>query len=164
MADWSGRARDRLLALLVAVFAITYITVARGIEDSLLADAVGAGGVPQGVGLVMLLAALALFAKSFRDGAGGAGKATNDEDERMPWKTIARRCAALVAILVGYGLLLPWLGYALSVSLLVLAVGWLAGAALRAPLLLFAAASGPALWAMFDWALHVRMPVGQLWG
>ena len=161
---WSGRARDRLLALLAAVVAITCITAARGIEDSLLADAVGAGGVPQGVGLVMLLAALALFAKSFRGGAGGAGEATADDDERMPRLAVARRCAALVAMLVGYGLLLPWLGYPLSVSLLVLAVGWLAGATPRAPLLLFAAASGPALWAMFDWALHVRMPVGQLWG
>ena len=171
MADWSGRARDRLLAVLTATFAASYITAARGIEDSLLADAVGAGGVPQGVGAVMLLAALALFAKSFR-----AGKAARDpssatlhaipnlEAERMPWHAVLLRCAGLVAILVVYGLLLPWLGYPLTVSLLVLAVGWLAGAALKLPLFAFAAASGPLLWAMFDWALKVRMPVGSLWG
>lgn len=161
MADWSGRARDRLLAVLTATFAASYITAARGIEDSLLADAVGAGGVPQGVGAVMLLAALALFAKSFR---AAPERAANADDARMPWQHVLLRCAGLVAILVGYGLLLPWLGYPLTVSLLVLAVGWLAGAALKLPLFAFAAASGPVLWAMFDWALKVRMPVGSLWG
>ena len=161
MADWSGRARDRLLAVLTAIFAASYITAARGIEDSLLADAVGAGGVPQGVGAVMLLAALALFAKSFR---AAPDKASNAKSERMPWQRVLLRCAGLVAILVVYGLLLPWLGYPLTVSLLVLAVGWLAGAALKLPLFAFAAVSGPILWAMFDWALKVRMPVGSLWG
>ena len=161
MADWSGRARDRLLAVLTAIFATSYITAARGIEDSLLADAVGAGGVPQGVGAVMLLAALALFAKSFR---GAPGQTANAKAERMPWQQVLLRCAGLVAILVVYGLLLPWLGYPLTVSLLGLAVGWLAGAALKLPLFAFAAVSGPLLWAMFDWALKVRMPVGSLWG
>ena len=161
MADWSGRARDRLLAVLTAIFAASYITAARGIEDSLLADAVGAGGVPQGVGAVMLLAALALFAKSFR---AAPDKPANAKAERMPWQQVLLRCAGLVAILVVYGLLLPWLGYPLTVSLLVLAVGWLAGAALKLPLFAFAAVSGPLLWAMFDWALKVRMPVGSLWG
>jgi hypothetical protein len=50
------------------------------------------------------------------------------------------------------------------VSLLVLASGWLAGAALRAPLLACAAIAGPALWVLFDRALQVHMPVGRLWG
>jgi putative tricarboxylic transport membrane protein len=159
---WTDARRDRLLAVVAAAFAAQYIAAARGIEDSLLADAVGAGGVPQGVGLLMLLAALALFAKSFRH--DGAAHAANDNDARMPWAAVLRRCAALVLILVVYGVLLPKLGYPLSVSLLVLAVGHLAGAALRWPLLAIAAVSGPLLWAMFDWALKVRMPVGSLWG
>ena len=64
--DWTGQRRDRLLSVLTAAFAVTYITAARRIEDSLLSDAVGAGGVPQGVGIAMLLMAVALFAKSFR--------------------------------------------------------------------------------------------------
>jgi hypothetical protein len=87
-----------------------------------------------------------------------------DAEAGEPWLGVLLRTAGLVLILIGYGALLPWLGYAATVSLLALASGWLAGAALRWPLLVFSAASGPALWAMFDQALQVRMPVGSLWG
>jgi hypothetical protein len=164
---FNNRQRDRLLAVGAAVFAASYIAAARGIEDSMLSDAVGAGGVPQGVGIAMLVAAVALFARTFIATPKKAAKADDEapEDEAaLPWTRVLLRTSGLVLILVIYGLLLPRLGYPLTVSLLVLASGWLAGAALRWPLLLFAAASGPALWAMFDWALQVRMPVGTFWG
>ena len=150
--------RDRLLAVLALLFAAACVAAARAIEDSLLADAVGAGGVPQGVGITMALAALALFAKSF---AGGAAPAA--ELESKPWREALLRTSALVLALLGYAALLPLLGYALTVSLLVLATGRLAGAALKWPLLVCAALSGPLLWALFDGMLKVRMPVGSLW-
>ena len=175
------RLRERLLALGAAVFAGSLIAAAREIEDSMLSDAVGAGGVPQGVGIAMAVAAVALFAKSFSAGTtktteaaqaessdvnGNGNGNGNDRSNRAAtgWQAVARRTAGLVAILLAYGLLLPVLGYPLTVSLLVLACGWLAGAPLKMPLLLFAALSGPLLWAMFDLALQVRMPVGSLWG
>jgi putative tricarboxylic transport membrane protein len=192
------RQRDRLLAVAALVFAGSLVAGARALEDSLLSDAVGAGGVPQGVGAAMALAAVVLFAKSFfgpgkpraaADAGAGAGASAGSSvgSKAGPHASVdtgasvnatpsvaapgsgahgwaaAARTAGLVAILVGYGLLLPWLGYAISVGLLVLASGWLAGAALRAPLLLCALAAGPLLWAIFDWALRVRMPVGSLW-
>ncbi len=175
----NDRQRDRLLAVGTAVFAGSLIAGARNLEDSLLSDAVGAGGVPQGVGIVMALAAVALFAKSFfgisvavkeandegkGEGRGqGQGQGKGQGDEMGAGWSGAARTAGLVAILVVYALLLPWLGYPLTVSLLVLASGWLAGARLKAPLLLCAVAAGPLLWAIFDWALRVRMPVGSLW-
>jgi hypothetical protein len=163
----SDRARDRLLAMGAAVFAASYVSAARGIEDSLLSDAVGAGGVPQGVGVAMGAAALALFIKSF----AAAPRPEVDADQRdeaadgdsASASSVLLRSGGLVLILVGYGLLLPVLGYALTVSLLVLASGWLAGAPLRVPLLMCAAVAGPALWALFDLALQVRMPPGTLW-
>ncbi len=159
----SDRQRDRLLAVVVAVFAASYIGAARGIEDSMLSDAVGAGGVPQGVGIAMLVAAVALFIKTFmgRDAAQLAVVKTAPEAEETGglWRT-----AGLVLILIGYGLLLPVLGYPLTVSLLVGASGWLAGAAFKLPLWLCAALTGPLLWGLFDQLLQVRMPVGSLWG
>ena len=163
----SDRQRDRLLAVIVAVFAASYIGAARGIEDSMLSDAVGAGGVPQGVGIAMLVAAVALFIKTFmgRDAAQSTATAQAesagekaDEETGGLWRT-----AGLVLILIGYGLLLPVLGYPLTVSLLVLASGWLAGAAFKLPLWLCAALTGPLLWGLFDQLLQVRMPVGSLW-
>ena len=154
------RQRDRLLAVTAAVFAASLVAAARSIEDSLLSDAVGAGGVPQGVGLAMAAAALALFIKSFTDADADA-----DADAvARPWRPTLLRTAALVLILVLYGVLLPLLGYPLTVSLLVGASGWLAGAAPRWPLALCALVAGPALWLLFDRLLQVRMPVGTLWG
>jgi hypothetical protein len=161
--QFSDRQRDRLLAVGVAVFAASYVAAARGIEDSMLSDAVGAGGVPQGVGIAMGVAAVALFIKSFMGRRAPAPveaqPSSSHEDAAGLWRT-----AGLVLILVGYGLLLPLLGYPLTVSLLVLASGWLAGAAFKLPLGLCAALSGPLLWALFDQLLQVRMPVGSLWG
>jgi putative tricarboxylic transport membrane protein len=159
--------RDRLLAVAALVFACSLVAGARALEDSLLSDAVGAGGVPQGVGIAMALAAVGLFAKSFFNpirqvAAPGATEAGCSETANKGWHAAART-VGLVAILVLYGLLLPGLGYPLTVSLLVLASGWLAGAALKPPLFLCALGAGPLLWAIFDWALRVRMPVGSLW-
>ena len=160
--QFSSRQRDRLLALCAGAFAASLIAGARGIEDSLLADEVGAGGVPQGVGLAMAAAAVALFAKSFM---GPPPEATEpDEGARMPWQSALLRTAALVLILLVYAALLPRVGYPLSVSLLVGASGWLAGAAPRWPLWVFALLSGPSLWLLFDRLLQVRMPVGTVWG
>lgn len=166
---FSDRQRDRLLAVVVAVFAASTIAAARGIEDSLLSDAVGAGGVPQGVGIAMLVAAVALFIKTFMGRASEKSAAVTAQSEPESdhgdeasggwWRT-----AGLVLILIGYGVLLPLLGYLLTVSLLVLASGWLAGAAFKLPLWLCAALSGPLLWGLFDQLLQVRMPVGSLWG
>ena len=158
------RQRDRLLAVTAAVFAASLVAAARSIEDSLLADAVGAGGVPQGVGLAMAAAALALFVKSFIDADVDAAADTAAGAAAKPWRPTLLRTAALVLILVLYGVLLPLLGYPLTVSLLVGASGWLAGAAPRWPLALCALVAGPALWLLFDRLLQVRMPVGTLWG
>ena len=160
----TGRQRDRLLAVLVAAFAASYVAAARGIEDSLLSDAVGAGGVPQGVGIAMFIAAVALFAKSFMAPASGAQGDGGGNDDAKPWLPTLLRTAGLVLILVVYGALLPLLGYPLAVSLLVGACGWLAGAAPRLPLLLCTVLSGPGLWLLFDQVLKVRMPVGSIWG
>ena len=162
---WDDRQRDRVLALLAGGFALQYIAAARGIEDSLLSDAVGAGGVPQGAGFLMLAASVALFAKSFIGKAPAEDGDDSAESAKTGggWKVPLQRTSGLVLILIAYGLLLPWLGYPLSVSLLFAAVGALAGAALRWPLFVCAGAAGPLMWAIFDQALQVRMPLGTLW-
>ena len=162
---WGDRQRDRVLALLAGGFALQYIAAARAIEDSLLSDAVGAGGVPQGAGFLMLAESVALFAKSFIGKAPAEDDSGGDTggDDGGGWKVPLLRTSGLVLILVAYGLLLPWLGYALSVSLLFAAVGALAGAALRWPLFVCAGMAGPLMWAIFDQALQVRMPLGTLW-
>ena len=159
---WGPPQRDRLLALLAAAFGASVVVAACSIEDSLLSDAVGAGGVPQGVGLAMVLAAVALFTKSWQGAAGSASEIDAAADAR-PWQQVLLRTSALVGILLLYAAGLPGLGYPLSISMLVLASGWLAGAAPHLPLLCCAALAGPGLWLLFDRLLQVRMPSGTLW-
>ena len=68
--------------------------------------------------------------------------------------------AGLLAILVVYLLVLPWLGYIVSIGLLATAVAWFAGGRERKTLLGFAVLTGPILWFLFDFALKVHMPAG----
>ena len=152
---------DRISGGLGMLLAASYIATAQSIEDSLLADAVGASGVPTGVGVVLLIASLFLFAKSFKT---KAGMLTETEGETAEGGSEHPHAMALglLLILAAYVFLLPILGYVLSVGLLVGAAAWFAGARAYTSLALCAVLAGPLLWFVFDWTLEIRLPVG-LW-
>jgi putative tricarboxylic transport membrane protein len=151
---------DRITGALGVLLSVSYVLHARGIEDSLLADGVGANGVPTGVGVVLLLASLALFCKSW----AGSHSVTEQDDaaEEGAAKHPHRMALGLLGILAAYVALLPYLGYVVCIGLLVGSVAWLAGARKRLSVLACMLIAGPALWMLFDWALEIRMPVG-LW-
>jgi len=152
-------ARDRLLGVLTVVFAVSYTLAARSIEDSLLADAVGASGVPQGVGIAMAAAGLGVFASSWtRVTATGDGAA-----EDLPGAGAIARTVALIGLLVAYAAMLPWIGYVPAIFVLLLASGLLAGAPAGLALFASAGVGAPTLWLIFDRLLQVRMPLGRLW-
>jgi len=155
---------DRITGALGVVLASVYVLYARSIEDSMLADAVGAAGVPTGVGVMLALASLALLLKTLRSAA-------DDLTDEMPAPGMAasgvsRRphamAAGLLAILAVYVALLPVLGYVPSIGLLIGAVAWFAGARQLLSVTACMVLAGPLLWLMFDWALEIRLPVG-LW-
>jgi putative tricarboxylic transport membrane protein len=155
---------DRITGALGVLLSVGYVLYARGIEDSLLADGVGANGVPIGVGVVLLLASLALFCKSWAAASSGAEQdavkenAAAEDGAKYPH----RMALGLLCILAVYVALLPMLGYIVSIGLLVGSVAGLAGARKRVSVLACMLIAGPALWLMFDWALEIHMPVG-LW-
>lgn len=151
-----------------AVFGILvssgYIWQARAIEDSLLSDEVGAGGVPAGVGMVMLVASIVLLLKALLararapQGAAQASAPAGDADDEFAHPH--RMALGLLAILAGYVALLPWAGYVVSMGLLVAAVALFARARMAPVLAGFAVCTGPILWFLFDYLLQVRMPAG----
>jgi putative tricarboxylic transport membrane protein len=155
---------DRITGALGVLLSVGYVLYARGIEDSLLADGVGANGVPTGVGVVLLLASLALFCKSWAASSGAAEQDVVEENaaEEAGAKHPHRMALGLLGILAAYVATLPVLGYIVSIGLLVGSVAWLAGARKRVSVLACMLIAGPALWLMFDWALEIHMPVG-LW-
>ena len=152
---------DRISGGLGMLLAASYIATAQSIEDSLLADAVGASGVPTGVGVVLWAASLFLFLKSFKSKASML-----DETEEAPTEGGSQHPHAmalgLLLILAAYVFVVPILGYVLSVGLLVGAAAWFAGARRYTSLVLCAVLAGPVLWFVFDWTLEIRLPVG-LW-
>lgn len=152
---------DRISGGLGMLLAASYIVNAQSIEDSLLADAVGAAGVPTGVGVVLLIASLFLFVKSFKSKASMLNE-TEEEPSEGGSQHPHAMALGLLLILVAYVFLLPILGYVLSVGLLVGAAAWFAGARRYTSLVLCAVLAGPVLWFVFDWTLEIRLPVG-LW-
>jgi putative tricarboxylic transport membrane protein len=159
--------RPNLLAALAGIaLSLAYIWQARSIEDSLLADEVGAGGVPTGVGLVLLAASLGLFIKSLLSWFKAAPGEPELVQEPAQTEDHAphphRKAFGLLAILGCYVALLPWLGYVVAIGLLAVAVVRFDGVRINRTLLVFALAIGPILWFVFSYLLQVRMPAG-LW-
>ncbi|MBT9463303.1 tripartite tricarboxylate transporter TctB family protein [Hydrogenophaga sp.] len=153
----SDRAASFITGGVALVFSGAYVMYARNIEDSLLADSVGASGVPVMVGMLMGLASVGLLIK------GAVTRATGDVEDDGDAASSNRShllAAGLLAILLGYVFLLPMLGYVVSIGLLVAAVAMFAGGRNKVAVGGMLLVTGPVLWLMFDMALKVRMPAG----
>lgn len=163
--------RDRITGAIGLVLSVAYVSYAKGIEDSLLADAVGASGVPIGVGVMLGLASFALFIKTGLQAAPALASSRADaEDEGADAAADApqgsqhphRMAAYLLVVLASYVALLPLVGYIIDMALLIAAVAWLGGARKVKSIAVCAVLAGPLLWLMFDWALKIRLPKGLL--
>ena len=149
------RRGDLGLGLGALVLAGAWYVQAAAIEDSLLSDAVGAGGVPKVLAVVMgtvgaLLALRALL------GYGAAAAV-------RPAAAHAK-AAGLLGLLVAYVLLVPLLGFALTVGLFAAAVALYAGAPRRPAVLGFGAGLAALFWLGFVKLLGVAFPAGALFG
>jgi hypothetical protein len=142
-------------------FSLVYIRFASGIEDSLLADEVGASGVPISIGWLLALASALLLVKAFKQKQVPplSAKPVEAADADTP-KNPHRLASGLLLILAAYLILLPWLGYVLAIGLLSSTVAWFAGGRESKVLLGFVLLTGPLLWFLFDYALKVKMPTG----
>ncbi len=154
-----NRRRGELaLGLGAIALAALYLQLASRIPDSLLSDSVGAAGLPRAVGWALALVGALLSARAVwqrppaapaPDGAG--------------WRPHLR-AAGLLAILAGYVVLAPWLGYAASTGLLLAAGAAYAGAPRSRNLVLVPAVAALVFWLLFVQAFGIPMPGGLLFG
>jgi putative tricarboxylic transport membrane protein len=164
---------DRLTGILGIVLATTYVSHARGIEDSLLADEVGVAGVPTAVGALVMVASIALLVKGILAARQGSAASQKDSEKDPGGDSEAAQAPgpkwradilalSLLGVLVAYVLLLPLAGYVLSLGMMIAAIAWLVGA--RAPRTVALSALGGALglYLLFTVILQIRMPPG-LW-
>lgn len=149
----SAAARDLALGVAALALAGAYAALARTIPVSLLADAVGPGGVPLAIAVLMASAGLVLILRSLLRPARDA----------LPNPAHAR-AAGLLALLIGYVLAVPFLGYPLALGLLAGAVALHAGARPALGLAGFAAATGALFWFGFVRVMGIPFPAGTLFG
>ena len=154
----SAQHADRITGVLGILVSASYVAYARQIEDGMLADEVGAAGVPTAVGVAMMLAAAALLLKASRRSAAPAGDVAKED---TPWA--AHKLALyLLAVLAAYVLVLPVAGYWVSVALLIGAVSALVGARDRKVILACSVLGASGLYTLFTLLLKIRLPAG-LW-
>jgi hypothetical protein len=111
----------------------------------------------------MAVASVALLVKGLVLTSKASAAPAKSNDESAATESFIRPhglAAGLLAILVVYLLVLPWLGYIVSIGLLASAVAWFAGGRERNTLLGFVLLTGPILWFLFVFALKVHMPAG----
>jgi putative tricarboxylic transport membrane protein len=154
--DRAGDCRQDFVSGVLALgLGIWYRTEAHKIENSLLSDAVGAGGVPGAVGGLVALVGVILIIK----GLWGWMRTREALDEiKVDW-TAHVLAACLVLLLFAYAYLLPLLGYVMAIVMLIGSAAYLGGARNYKTLLIFAVVSGPLLWLLFSQLLNVRLPM-----
>ncbi len=143
---------DAVLGIASVVLASAYFAEASAIPQSLLADAVGADGVPR-------LLAFGLGATGLALAGRGIARPVAGKDDAPPGALL--RAAGLLAILVVYLLLVPVAGYAISIAALIAAVAWYAGARPGATMAAAAIGGAALFWFMFGVLLGIPMPSGM---
>ena len=151
------------LMLCVAGF---YGWTASAIPTSRLDDAVGAAGAPLALSVVLAALALVLMARSaVRILAARAENARLGGPEADPpglaWSRHLR-ALGLLTFGAGYILLLPVVGYAVSIFCLLLAVAIYSGARVGVRTAFFAVTAGGLAYAIFVAALGIPLPAGML--
>ena len=141
-----------MLGIAAVVLAGAYFAEAGAIQQSLLADAVGADGVPRLIAYGMGATGLALAGRGIAQPA-----ASNDDAPPDAY----RRAAGLLAILVAYLLVVPVAGYAVSIAALIAAVAWYAGAKPDGTMVAAAVGGAALFWFMFGYLLGIPMPAGH---
>jgi hypothetical protein len=149
------RLRDLGFGAAAILLGLFWYLQAAAIEDSLLSDAVGAGGVPKVLAAIMAGAgALLVLRTLLRAPPEEAGRA---------WLAHGK-ALGLLALMVAYVLAAPVLGYPLAIGLFAAAVAVYAGAPVGLTPLAFGAGVAAVFWTGFVKLLGIAFPVGTLFG
>ena len=132
--------RDLACAALGLAAAAAYYAAAAALPESLLADDVGADGLPRALAGLLALLSLVIGAKALIAGVGGEG---------LPLRQHLR-ALGVAAIAAAYVAVVPFLGFAPSIALLLLAAMHYYGAKRSPATLLQAVAGAAVLWLVFS--------------
>ena len=142
--------REATLGLFALALAGVYFAGATTIQESLLADAVGADGVPRILAAATAFVGAALLLR-------GLARPRDAASEDLPAGHLAR-AGGLLAILVAYLVLVPWIGYLPAIAGLLGAVSLYAGAKPGRSWALMTIGGALFFWLLFTRLLGISMP------
>jgi putative tricarboxylic transport membrane protein len=161
------RNRDLLFGIATLIVAAVYYGLAVTIPQSDLADPVGPQGLPRVYALLLAALSLILIARSLRYERARPRNTESQNPEpaesRIPNpESRMLRVAGVLLIGVAYIVVLPWLGYLLSVAALIVATMYFQGGSINARSVLVALSGAAFFWLLFIWLLRIQYPAG-LW-
>lgn len=154
--------RDTWIGVVMLIVAIVYWFEASKIRVSPLDDGIGAAGLPKALAYALGALAIILIVRSVLGAVmfgAPEGEAKPEKPAADVWKPHLR-AVGMLAIGVGYLLLVSWLGYIITVALLLLCVSLYIGASLNLRTLLVAGLGGIVYHLLFVEFLGIPLPAG----
>jgi len=149
---------DLALGGATLALAAGYYLLAAAIPTSLLADDVGPAGLPAIYALLLAALSVLLMVRSIRRGpAGASDRAVESEIGR---RSRIARVAGLLGIGVAYVVVVPSLGYLLSIAVLIGGTTYYQGGVFNRYVVGVAVSGAVFLWLMFVVLLGIAQPPG----
>ena len=148
---------DLALGVVMLAIASVYYLLGTTIPQSALDDAVGPRGLPRIYAVALAVLAVATIVRG--------AVARRRRVERPVMATRGRhvrswRFAGMILIGILYLAVVPWLGYLVSIALLMAATAWYQGGSIGGRVLLVASSAAVFLWLLFVAVLGIPQPSG----
>jgi putative tricarboxylic transport membrane protein len=154
--------RDFVAGCGLLIFAVVYYLAAAAIPSSQLSDTVGPGGMPKSYGIALGVLSILLIGQSLlarrRAMTTRAAVASGEESRQDRYRAL--RALGMLAIGIAYLILLPLIGYVISLALLIIAAAWYQEGARRKWLIPTAIIGAGLFWLVFVKLLQIDQPAG----
>ncbi|MEM9440563.1 MAG: tripartite tricarboxylate transporter TctB family protein [Pseudomonadota bacterium] len=157
--------RDIWIGLVMFLVAVVYWFEADKIKISPLDGPIGASGLPKSLAYALGALAIILIVRSVIGTLMAPKTASQEPASVTSMGDLIRphlRAIGMLGIGVGYLLLVPWLGYTITIAALLLVVSLYIGADLTRRTLLIAAIGGVAYYLLFVQFLGIPLPAGKV--
>jgi hypothetical protein len=164
------RTRDLLFGTATLVVAVVYYRLAAAIPASDLSDPIGPQGLPKIYAVLLAGLALILIARSLprvhaNPEPSNPEPRTLEPSNPEPPKpgspgSRAARVAGMLLIGIAYIVVLPWLGYLVSIAALLTVTIYLQGGSIDRRTILVALSGAAVFWLLFIWLLGIQYPAG----
>lgn len=156
--------RDTWIGLVMLFVAVVYWFEADKIRISPLDGPVGASGLPKSLAYALGVLAIILIVRSAFEALATKPTSLREKDEQSITDVMRPhlRAVGMLAIGLGYLLLVSWFGYIITIAALLLAVSLYIGAAFTLRTVLIAAGGGIVYYLLFVQFLGIPLPPGEV--